>query len=184
MPFKKRVRQIIAQSSEKKYEDTFFSSQSISNSATNTQLYTVASGADEDQRVGFRIRMTGIYGHFQIQNGDDVNVVRLSIIGLKGGASLPGWGIYNVIDKEQYKVYFDKHYNLTAPFTGGSQFKDVIVRHNFKNRFNSYMGKFHEFDTISSTSGIEKIYFVMVSDSSVVSHPAILGNLRCWYIDL
>lgn len=185
--FKKAVKAIIASTHEKKYEDTFYSSVGISSSGQTDQLYTLASGSDEDERTGFKIRLQGIYGKLLLTNGDDTNVVRVVLYANKGDnsstATMP-YGIYNKIDTELYTVYMDKHIHLKAPFSGGTDQKQVIVRHNFKNKYNAYQGKYHAYDTIATTSGTNRIYMYIVSDSTAIAHPTVLGNIRCYYTDI
>lgn len=185
VPLNKRVKSIIASTQETKYKDTFFASNSISTTPTNTQLYTLTSGSDEDQRTGFKIRATGVYGRFMFTNGDDTNVVRIILYQTKGNAStLTSTGIYNALDPEQYTIFYDKHVKLQAPFTGGTQNKEVVLRKSFKNKFNSFQGKLITYDTVSSTSSMRPIYMLVVSDSVAISHPTILGNLRAFYKDI
>jgi hypothetical protein len=154
----------------------------------------IAQGTDYYQRIGRRIRITGIHANFQLIGGqannafdERNNVVRLAIVEAAPGAAAAGFALFTVGVTSDCRVIpakrilYDRRFSLMSPGPDSVGYMPAGEEIAFRLRVNipiSYV------NTIAS-SGDTELYLLAVSDSAVSPHPYIAnGTLSLIFSDL
>lgn len=201
---KKLEKQVGIMKPEKKRRTTtvFFSRLSaphLDNNGYEINLTDIPTGANQDQRVGNRIRLSSLrvrgsiyaFDDTYLVGGDAPEVVPTSIrmvvykpydpadnlVNHNSSAPL-ALQPYQLIDIDKYLVVFDKTYDFGIMGKSRLTF-DKWVKGQLKNA----NVIFDNNSSPSSVKGVYRIYFVSNRTSSATS-PELTVQTRIWYIDV
>lgn len=176
-----------------KYFDTYFTPTSSTTTVGYSQLTTIPQGSAQSQRVADTLWITKIEMRLTVvaSTADVTNQLRLTLFSwVPNTASLtPGttslyenpttWGCqspFNYEGRRDYKVYWDKVFNLVGTST--------VPTDNYQKVYNYEMKLKHRVDfNLGATTGYNHLYLANYSDSAVSPHPAYTYLFRVWYID-
>lgn len=145
------------------------------------QVTSVDDSVDT-KRIGDKIMASHLKFNYSIENGDAYNNVRViafqwfnsstptvaDILIISGGYDVLSQ--YNVDKALSYKIMYDKIHHITANYSGQTNSTNVVRK---KLRLPRKQIQYEA----GSTTGINKVYLMYISDSSGPSHPAI--NYSC-----
>lgn len=176
-----------------------YASVSYGNSSVVTGIFgAINPGVSQAQRIGNRLKATGVRIYFPISAGDTINTLRFMVVSPKAGTTVqpnaPGNFVAQVlsgaassgvqyaspIDTSRFHVHLDRTFFLTYDPVDGSTA-------NVKPRIKY----FKSFIKINRTifwdnSGVinNDVYFVAISDSQIAPHPgAIAGFYTAYFKD-
>lgn len=201
---KKLEKQVGIMKPEKKRRTTttFFSrlsSPNLTNSGYEISLVDIPTGANQDQRVGNRIRLSSCrirgsiyaFDDTYLVGGDAPEVVPTSIrmviykpydpaLSLLNHNSTSPVALqpYQLIDIDKFLVVWDKTYDFGIMGRSRLTF-DKWVKGQLKNANVIYDNN----SSASSVKGLYRIYFVSNRTSSATS-PELTVQTRVWYIDV
>lgn len=131
--FNKRVRAVFNSQVETKTKSAFDSNTAITDVINIRQLFIVDDGTQEDERIGNRIRLTGIHARLRFvcnAVAGQLRLVRIIIYRQKGSqvgvSPIPG-GIGDVVDKDNFTV--KKDVLLMLPGGGGDRSTQTFDYH-------------------------------------------------------
>lgn len=165
------------------------------------QAYTSVKdlGGSESQRIGNEIEISHIQFNYRIDVADTSNVFRVVIfqwfqqsdsnfptigdIFMNNGAGYPYLDMYNYENKKNFKILFDKTHTLSGNagnnatiinhkkwYGAGIPIKKIKFLGNSESGFNANIVK-------------GALYYMFVTDSTVISHPSINMAVRMLYTD-
>lgn len=178
---------------EHKYWQTSMEPTGISNSGTIYDLSDMPQGTTDISRVGDRVHVTSLSLRLNVILADTTNLVRVlvfqwrqnsvsispafnKLLYSKDGASYDYKGFYRHDSLGvNFIPLYDRVLNLTN--SGANQQINLVKRINlrFANRKISY--------DAGAVEGSNKFYLALVSDSGVVSHPAVTYEAYLSYTD-
>lgn len=154
--------------------------------------------AGQSQRLANEITIKSIQFNYTLYQGDDSNVVRMIIfqwmqqdisnfpivgdIVMGTGGTAPWLEPRNYQNKANYKILYDHTHNLSAAAGNNS----VITRHvqlAGKLKLKNLKASDNNTNGFGATLIKGNIYYMFVSDSSVVSHPSITMKVRLLFTD-
>lgn len=181
----KQIKKEILKMSEPKYVQTDLGT-SISNSATIQKMAPINLGNYATDRIGNKVTPTSWSVRGNITGNDNFNYIRLVVFqwyddnllnpplytevfeNTSGNSQL-----YSTFNRQnlnvQFQVLADKLYRVTANSNNPDLNKARIIKlKGYKNlREMSFLG--------ANTDGFGQIYCLLVSDSSMIGHPAFEG---------
>lgn len=179
-------RQLNSLKPEKKHLYSNWDAQGVGTPGTaplNVDLIGVATGTGENQRVGNKVKVTGIYADFilRVDPTDSSNNFRLLIyIPKEDQQSVLNTAYWVHPDQDQYTILYDKLVCLSA--TGGPACRRVKIRLNFARKGKSGINvQFHGNNATDFGSNAIKLH--VVSDSGVAAHPTLSGYIYTYYTD-
>lgn len=189
--FNSRVRAIassvVKKNSETKHKTFEYNVQSISDSATGNvvdqALNAIAGGSGKSQRTGNAVFLSGLNGKFVIAGADTTNIVRVVLYIAKDvddTLTADGVEVYNAIDLDRFTVLSDFFVTTSS---NGSDAKSFTIRRKF-NRGKKRGISAHWASSSASDYAKNALRLYIVSDSGVVTHPALTGFIKLFYKDL
>lgn len=181
-------RAIARTSEHKHYENTAFINSGSSTSVGVAQMTAIpqsSTGAQSDNtRVGDVVKITSFQFRFGLKLADDYNLVRIIFFqwlsdstpvgsDILLSTSYPLYSPYTADNRNLYKILYDRTVVLDAN-------KPVVYEHKFLSR--GFVKKMH-WTAGSATAGSNHIWYLNVSDSGAISHPAVELFTRVNYID-
>lgn len=182
---RKYVQQTISGNIETKFANHPYNLTAIpwgTSGGLEVSLSAVAQGDSQITRSGNQIFVTGIHSRLWLSLGDSTNIVRVimyiprnSVSDTLGAGTVT---IHTAIDVDRFTILMDKTVFLNAD----TPYKMI----NLGKKFNkgARKGIRVQFDGSAVTdlaSNPIKLYFV--SDSSASAHPALNGNIKCYFKD-
>lgn len=172
---RKEVKKLVMAPMEKKNFPWFYQDLDITDVHNISNITAIPQGDGEAERDGDSVKITGTYGRGAIIVGDGFNMVRLTLIRWKCNGEPTAAQIYD----------------LTNIGTNGSMYSPF--NHNYRDQFVVLQDKFINLDTYNpykqviikagpqpkttynagAITGINKIYMILSSDSTVGPHPKI-----------
>lgn len=182
---RKEVKKLVMAPMEKKNFPWYFQDFEISTTHTVVDLTAVAQGDGEQSRDGDSIKITGMYGRGVLFWGDAVNMIRLTVI---------RWKCNSVPTAAQI-------YDTTAIGTNGGMFSSF--NHKYRDNFVVISDKYVDIDSYhpykqviikagaqpkttfngAATTGGNKLFLILSSDSSAAGHPSLTMRADVHYID-
>ena len=163
---------------EKKFTYKTWNATSIPDQSApiSQHLTDIFAGTSQGERVGNKVKVTGMYGHLFVNAADTTNSVRIIVyIPKDPSIALAGLSFYQHPDEDNYTILIDKYVCVS---TNGPGCKMVSLRRKYKNGINV------QFDgTGSGDRATNPIWIYAVSDSGAVSHPDMSGYLYTYYTD-
>lgn len=170
-----------------KYFDQLLS-QSISWTGTVSSILYPAQGSAESQRNGDAVRSKSISIHGMLYAGDAYNFVRIivfvdkatdgstplssELLQYTGSTSTP-FSPYNWSFRDRFRILKDKTIKVIDNMDNELQMFKFNTKVNYVNKFNTGV-------VTPITNGL---YVMAISDSSAVTHPAILMYCRVMYTE-
>lgn len=175
---------------EIKYHDTILDS-SLATTATRFDLCAVPLGNRMYERIGSTISVKSLEVSAYVQLGDPTNLVRVVVIQWHNDGTLtgtPSWGdIFNTAGVTNPRDICG-FYNRSLRSRDYTVLEDIMARldagyTNCLIRFT--INEFTHLMTFAdgNTTGFNHLYMLIISDSGVVTHPAINGYSRVYFID-
>ena len=178
------VNKAIRNAAELKYADFAINGTASTTGAYQVQLDAIGVGTGYNQRIGDRIKLRRIEWDLQVQAGDNFNVTR-TIIGacrnstyppvplssLTSGTN-PDFGPY-ILDRKIFVKF------TPADGSSGTQITEIKFIKGAKKMNHTLM-----FNVGSLVSTNWNIYVQFHSDSALVPHPSLVGNIRVWFTDV
>lgn len=196
---KKMIEKQVAVDSEAKFVRVQQSAVSVSSTAGVFDMSNVIQGDAPTSRIGNQITPSYILFRYQVVVSDPSNLVRVVLFQWKsdtvptyndifddgsGGTGIiyhGGLEYYKVSTKDLRYVIYDKVHNLNENQT--THYRDVKI--NLKLiKSNRYIKKIEYQANASATPATGKIYLLLVSDSGVSTHPAIIYSYQMYYHDM
>lgn len=192
------VKKIINRNVELKKDDTEIDYNPSDGQNVYLDLTTMIQGDDDDsQRVGNEVMIKSIDFRYQVINADNFNIVRFIVFRWKED-TLTAYPSY-VLDTGPYpngpvkvnapyfwddwrkgklKILSDRTISIGNAGPG-------VVRGHYKKYFkNGLKLRFSEGEgTGVALTGMNKIFFMAISDSNIAAHPRISGVSRITYTD-
>lgn len=192
---KSYVQKIVRKEQETKYHDLSLASQPYlvaMASTTIVDLCAISQGTQDIQRIGDKIRLRSLDMRVQILCADSTNVVRFIIFQwhpnttitatdpqgsqiIADTATYPFLSNYVHDYQNQFIVVYDKVWG--SELTSDSANRVMHIRPSLK-----YVRKQVNY-TGATTSGSDKLYLLMVSDSGSATHPSVKVQARIRYDD-
>lgn len=186
------VRKQIHKDDETKYFETSTVAQAIDFNGVTTDLTNIPQGQTDGTRIGDKIRLRGIRLQFILNIADTTQNVRIMIVQYKGNTQIAATSISQVLVPttlgtvnapianrvwdmtNQFSILYDKLYTLTNVSTPIIHVRKKVGIKYAKREINFYQ---------ALTTGSNKIYLMMVSDSGAAPHPTIQYQMRVMYDD-
>lgn len=148
-------------------------------------LTSLRQGTASNEYVGAEIRLQYLKCRGSVQQADSRNLVRVMLLRARSnfkfqvGDTEPfltqDYPLYSSINpKFVAQVYFDRIYNMNAASGDDNELRYVRKNFNLKNQLIRVIAQ----DVYSS-----ELYWVVVSDSSVATHPGFLMNMELSWKD-
>lgn len=182
---KKQVKRLVNNGREMKYFDGTVSGD-VSNAAAAYDLTAIAQGDTANSRDGNSVMLRRVAGLFNLTVSDATNVIRVIFLQWRTNSNVdtPDPGLIledssNVLSplrkagKYSYKIISDRAYALDT-YNPIKQ-----VRYDFKQAGNFAAKAYFT----SLTAGDHKVYVMLLSDSTAVSHPQIELYNRTTFTD-
>lgn len=187
------VKREIHKDDETKYLETATTGLAVDWNGTVTDLSVIAQGTTDGQRIGDKVRIRGLRLHMIMNIADNTQNVRVMIVQFRGNTQIAGaptvaqvlvpttLGTINapianrVWDlTQQFNVLYDKLY------TYESVSKPVLhVRRTISIKYAKRLMSFYQ----AGTTGANKLYLMLISDSGAAPHPSIQFQIRLMYDD-
>lgn len=178
---KKVIRSVMYKEMETKHNSTTYNQVAVSTAALGTaRLYHVTGvtqGSGNTNRDGHQIRLSGMYMNLMYAAADTTNILRVIVFRYKGRYDVNPITeeVYSILDLDDYDIKYDKTHVVSA---NGPAIKNIKI--GMKFRYNNLI----QYDDSTATSVTVNPYYVyFVSDSSVVTHPTITGQIRTYWKD-
>ena len=187
------VKKAIQKDDETKYLETASTGLSIDYNGTVTDLSVIAQGTTDGQRIGDKVKLRGIRLQMILNIGDVTQHIRIMIVQFRGNTQTAGaptigqvlvpttLGTINapianrVWDlTQQFNVLYDKIYTLE-----GVSKPVVHIRRTISIKYAKRLISYYQ----ALTTGANKIYLMMVSDSGAATHPTAQFQIRLMYDD-
>lgn len=190
------VKKQIHKDDETKYFDATTSAgiglyDTVSTAGTLYELSIPTQGAGDSNRIGDKLELRGLRLRLAFQPGDSVNLLRMIIFQYRGNSTLHTPAINEVIQsiyvgvdsplapfthdyKNQFGILYDKTYALSSAAT-----PLIVINKKIKLKYAKKQVAF----TAASTNGSNKLYMILVSDSSAIPHPQVNFISRLFYDD-
>jgi len=202
----REVKRIVGNKQEKKYVDVLVDNATTSFAPGIASLTTIPIGDDENTRDGDSVSLTGsIDIRLQLVNalgatGDSYNTYRFIVFQwkqmvagtpsaseiLKNGPSgaIDPFSLYVDNEAGAINVIYDKLFSTTGSGSSGSYpvNSNVIVNKHIKLSTKRIRKKV-VFTTSLGTTGMNKIFYLLVSDSDAATHPTYTLASRVYYTD-
>lgn len=186
---KKLINRSYNQKSEWKFHLTTVSGAADNAGGINT-LSDITQNNTDTSRNGDEVRLSTISIRYHWENGDSYNIARLIIFQwfsssaaaptvadlLTVDATEPVLSSYNTDRAHQYKIMYDKCTLISENYSGHTNSSKVVYK---KLRAPRKQLKFRE----TTTVGTNKIFYLVISDSSIGSHPLLQMITRLNYTD-
>lgn len=180
------VKRLIGNGQEGKFKDTS-GSLAVDTATAPIDLTDITVGtSDVGTRVGDKLKYRNIDLRYSIAVGDTTNMVRVVIVQWKqvstptlaqifqsSGAAISPHSPFYHDNAPQIRVVYDRLHAISAYGPGLISLKKLIYKIPIKNlQFNS-----------GGTSGSNKLYLCLMSDSATASHPQMDYYARVNYTD-
>lgn len=187
------ARRVLRNQLEWKQYDTFNNFTAGWSGYVFTLANLTQGDGDDAERVGDEIYATSVDLRWYISNGDNNNVCRIIMFQYTADDTVnPGVGTvltnvgtaYSVISPynadhvgkdKSVRILSDQMFTLNANFDGASQYRVGHTKVPLKIRKVQYLG--------GTVNGINKPWILVISDSSIVSHPDFKMYARLNYQD-
>lgn len=185
---KKLALQAIKQNAEWKHHLTHVNNVGVTTSGTIYDLSGIAQGDTDQTRDGDMVQASTISLLYHMYNGDDNNCMRVIVFQYHTDTTPTVTNIvdnsvgngclfhYKIDNASQFKIMYDSFHELNSPNTGETVFSRVIRR---KLRIPRRKIQF----TAGTTTGTNKVYALLLSDSSVVPNPGVTIVSKLNYMD-
>lgn len=177
----KAIKQVIAQSAEKKYFIDSAGPTSVSNTGQSFTLCDVPQGDGQSERLGNRVNLKQLLVNWNMAGGDNYQMFRLMVI-QQTDTTAPG--LTNIFSNantalaplSQYvndqisniRVLYDS--GAISQYGSGSSFnKSGKIRINFATKKNAMKSVNYEADANVDGPGAVRLY--VISDSGTATHP-------------
>lgn len=187
------VNKKLASEIELKHYDQIVNTSNDFAFTNSLSLFDPTQGVGDTQRVGDVVNLKSIFLRFVLSGVDATNIQRLQVIQWMEDTTVatPNMSItlqhtsgatvapeilspLQIDKKYRYKVLWDKSFSHVFDSETRQQIYEVFISKGFARKV--------EF-TNASTSGLNKIYLLFISDSQAVAHPTIEGYSRIRYSD-
>ncbi len=133
------ARQVVSKSAETRNITVSCQSLNIGTAVATIHLTNIAEGDGEDQRSGYNLKVTGIYGKFIINEATvgplDDNFLRITLWSHVGNhSSAANWDARSSINPQKYKVWWDKLVRMENTTTAAAvtKKKAITIKKSFK----------------------------------------------------
>lgn len=146
-------------------------------------LNPIGVGVNQNDRIGNKVTVTGLYGRLSITGADATNIVRIIGYISKDADDILGstdaLEFNDPLDLDKFIPLFDIIVNTTA---NGNNQKTVTIRKNFHR--GNRKGIVCTWDGGTSGSYVNnRMSLYCVSDSSASSHPKLNGFIQTYFKD-
>jgi len=193
---KVQVKRILGVQRELKYLDTGTNDYPISTTPVIFQLCSVAQGDTDTTRDGDRIYLKKMYIRGLLDVSDETNIVRLIFFQWKPNSAATATNIlapgpsgsidvnshYQHDNRQMYKILWDKTMLIAGPGTTPETPITPINQKRFQLILNRGLNRQMQFSAGTTTS-TNQIYYIAVSDSSVIAHPTLTMMTRLMFTD-
>lgn len=192
---RQQIDRMIEEPKELKFHDQGFIGAGVSTTPTFTDITTPNQGTDVNERIGVEIELKSISFNLMLNKGDDTNWLKMVILQWYPDrqSNGPNWDeIYqyplngNPITQRDRMSPLAIDKGTTGTYKIIKTVSMVLDVDNPIQTFRGYINKgFKRRITYgsSTTSGINHIYVMFISDSDVIPHPNISGEFRVRYTD-
>lgn len=187
-----QVARMVKKTEETKYFYTQTAGIGVSNVATITSLAEIAVGDTDNDRIANDVTLKGLKANLTLLASDATQILRLLIFKWKENDNFnaptvaqliePGptgapdvWSLHTTHSKKSVVWLYDELFVFSA---GGSA-SNIIQKRQLSIPIKGTM----EFYNQVNTRGTDKIYFLVISDSSAVTHPTMFASWELAYTD-
>jgi len=187
-----QVKKIVSNIVEHKHFERGIPNQSVSNVATITSMTNVTQGDTDSTRTGTQIVPVRIHFKGRIVYADSTQVLRIlifvwnnndefqvpdadNILGPGPTGPIDCWSFYNTEQSDSYRMLYDH------TFVGSAGTSDSRNPEWFEVKRKLY-GKM-KFNDNTTNFGSKKVYCLMISDSSSITHPYVYWNNQLEFTD-
>lgn len=170
------VKKQINKNIETKYNNFELSAVPIADTPYKAVLNNLGQGTANNTRVGNSVRFQGVKLRYSIAVADTYNYVRVYLLWSKNDVNaslLPSHlGVLSK-DRQNFKILYDRTHTVDSDDPAFITLRDI----------NRYIGGFSRYNNTSAlpTSGF--LTLVAISDSSLVSHPALSYSVSITFQD-
>lgn len=188
--FRSRVKAIassvVKASSETKWKEWTYGAQAISTSAVGNvvdqALNTISGGSGKSARDGNQIFMSGLHGKFVIAGADTTNIIRVILYIPKDHddtLTADVLEVKDIVNMDKYTVLTDFYITTSQ---NGNDAKTFSIRRKFnKGKKRGIVTQWQSSTSTDFSKNPLRLY--IVSDSGIVSHPALTGYIKLFYKD-
>ncbi|AUM61975.1 capsid [uncultured virus] len=197
---KKQVVKIVRANQELKYFNSITAASGLSTTPTMFQLTNIPQGDTDTTRDGDRLKLLKFYVRGSFVFGDSTNFIRLIFFQWKPNSTpvstsvlLPGpsgsvdyLSQYNHDLRQEYKILYDKTFTLVSYSQVGVPSNQYIPIASNSIKLFKFMRKPKSTNlqyTGGTTSGTNQVWWMAMTDSSVVPHPAIEMSVKFMFTD-
>jgi len=186
---RQEIGRLISQKQENKVFDLAVNLTNATYAGSIIDLCAVTQGITEITRIGDELMPKRLLGRFQLNNADTTNTYRCIIFRWKQNdtvAPTVGGILESSGPSTIQACYVPLNVNTRSTF-------EVLYDKTYCTYSNANQCKFFSFDlklakkkieySFSTTAGQNKIYMLLISDSSAVTHPTFLGYTRLMFTD-
>lgn len=168
-------------------------------SSVNGMYGDIAEGTGENERIGLKIKTSGVKFDLEFRCGDLQNTIRILVVTARKGIRYQPTDVTNFVqnllsntapsatqygapvDPDRFKILIDKKIHLRqVPYDGGTA-AGISTTYLFREYVR--MNKVLSWDLQGNITN--DMYLVMLSDSGLVPNPgAVSGYVRAYYKDM
>lgn len=194
---KAEVKKLIAVRQELKFFLSQTNARAVTNSPVIFQITNIPQGVADTDRTGDRLYLKKAYVRLHVAIGDFTNMFRIiffqwkpntvpaisgSDILLPGASgSIDYLSQYNHDNRQEFRILYDRTYNLNGNGSGAS---DPITSTSQVIKFIKLRPKLKQLQYAGgSTVGTNQVYYLAISDSSILPNPTFSMSVKFLYTD-
>ncbi len=176
------AKRVVNRGSELKRHDVLTNVSNVSTTGLIQDMSAVAQGSTDVTRVGDSLSPRFLQIRYQLAAGDTTNAVRVIYFHWKPNSTpliddvleveTSPFSAYSNDNKQEFKIVYDRLHSVSTSGPDGP----VVVRKIF-----GLMSKIQYF--AAGTTGSQKIWRILLSDSGAAAHPTFVGHTRLQYYD-